>query len=114
MTQKTNQNPWTMDVRVRERNLKSGALTDKDLEKQLAALPDLADQSEPFGTSQPALAPPPAPPPQPQQHAAPVSDSDAGDADDDDDDVDDEEDDVAAPDADADGAAKGDSEGEQP
>ncbi len=56
MTQKTNQNPWTMDVRVRERNLKSGALTDKDLEKHLASLPDLADQAEPFGTAQPALA----------------------------------------------------------
>lgn len=56
MTQKTNQNPWTMDVRVRERNLKSGALTDKDLEKYLANLPDLADQVEPFGTPQPALA----------------------------------------------------------
>ncbi|MBX3208308.1 MAG: hypothetical protein KF764_24895 [Labilithrix sp.] len=58
MTQKTNQNPWTMDVRVRERNLKSGALTDKDLEKYLGALPDVADQSEAFGTSQPALAQP--------------------------------------------------------
>ena len=63
MTQKTNQNPWTMDVRVRERNLKSGALTDKDLEKFLAALPDLADQAESFATSQPALA---------QQHVAVV------------------------------------------
>ena len=68
MTQKTNQNPWTMDVRVRERNLKSGALTDKDLEKYLAALPDLADQAEPFGTSQPALA---------QQHVAVVESSGA-------------------------------------
>lgn len=58
MTQKTNQNPWTMDVRVRERNLKSGALTDKDLEKYLGALPDLSDQVESFGTSQPALAQP--------------------------------------------------------
>ncbi len=58
MTQKTNQNPWTMDVRVRERNLRSGALTEKDLEKQLAALPDLADQAEPFAIAQPALAQP--------------------------------------------------------
>lgn len=55
MTQKTNQNPWTMDVRVRERNLKSGALTDKDLEKYLTTLPDVAEQAETFGTSQPAL-----------------------------------------------------------
>jgi hypothetical protein len=58
MTQKTNQNPWTMDVRVRERNLKSGALTDKDVEKHLAALPDVADQAEAFATAQPALAQP--------------------------------------------------------
>ena len=87
MTQKTNQNPWLMDVRVRERNLKSGALTEKDLEKQLAALPDAADQSEAFGTSQPALA-------QPAHHAvvaSPVSDSDSGsDSDDEEDDDDDD------------------------
>ncbi|MDB5217776.1 MAG: hypothetical protein JWO86_5703 [Myxococcaceae bacterium] len=56
MTQKTN--PWTFDVRVRERNLKAGTVTDKDVEKYISGLPDLADQSEPFGTSQPALAQP--------------------------------------------------------
>jgi hypothetical protein len=56
MTQKTN--PWTFDVRVRERNLKAGTVTDKDVEKYIGGLPDLADQSEPFGTSQPALAQP--------------------------------------------------------
>lgn len=55
MTQKTNQNPWQMDVRVRERNLKAGLITEKDVEKHLAALPDLADQAESFGTPQPAL-----------------------------------------------------------
>ena len=54
MTQKTN--PWTFDVRVRERNLKSGALAEKDLEKYLGGLPDLADQAEPFSLGQPALA----------------------------------------------------------
>lgn len=53
MTQKTN--PWTFDVRVRERNLKAGNLTDKDVEKYLSSLPDSADQAEPFGTAQPAL-----------------------------------------------------------
>lgn len=58
MTQKTIDNPWTLDVRVRERNLESGALTDKDLEKHLASLPDLADQAEPFALAQPALAQP--------------------------------------------------------
>lgn len=53
MTQKTN--PWTFDVRVRERNLKAGSLSDKDVEKYLSTLPDLADQAEPFATAQPAL-----------------------------------------------------------
>jgi hypothetical protein len=76
MTQKTN--PWTFDVRVRERNLKAGTISDKDVEKYVGGLPDLADQSEPFGTSQPALAQPPA--------AALVdNDDDLGDEDDDDD-----------------------------
>lgn len=74
MTQKTN--PWTFDVRVRERNLRAGTITDKDVDKYVAGLPDLADQSEPFGTSQPALAQPPA-----------VIVDDLGDDDDDDDDV---------------------------
>jgi hypothetical protein len=54
--QKTN--PWTFDVRVRERNLKAGTITEKDVDKYVSGLPDLADQSEPFGTSQPALAQP--------------------------------------------------------
>ena len=53
MTQKTN--PWTFDVRVRDRNLKAGTISDKDVEKYVAGLPDLAEQSEAFGTSQPAL-----------------------------------------------------------
>jgi hypothetical protein len=53
MTQKTN--PWTFDVRVRERNLKAGTLSEKDVEKFLSQLPDLADQSEAFAAPQPAL-----------------------------------------------------------
>jgi hypothetical protein len=76
MTQKTN--PWTFDVRVRERNLKAGTVTDKDVDKYIAGLPDLADQSEPFGTSQPALAQPPA--------AAVVEHDDSVDDDEDDED----------------------------
>ncbi len=76
MTQKTN--PWIHDVRVRERNLKNGTITEKDVEKYVAGLPDLADQAEPFGTSQPALAQPPA-----------AAIDDGGDDDDDDDDDDD-------------------------
>ena len=48
-------NPWDLDVRVRERNLRKGILDDKDVEKHLAQLPDLADQAEPLGIPQPAL-----------------------------------------------------------
>jgi hypothetical protein len=73
MTQKAN--PWTFDVRVRERNLKAGSITDKDVEKYVGGLPDLADQSEPFATSQPALL---------QPVHEPVS-ADLGDDEDDDD-----------------------------
>jgi hypothetical protein len=76
MTQKTN--PWTFDVRVRERNLKAGTVTEKDVDKYIAGLPDLADQSEAFGTSQPALAQPPA--------AAVVEHDDSADDDEDDED----------------------------
>jgi hypothetical protein len=56
MTQKLN--PWPFDVRVRERNLKDGSITEKEVEKFIGGLPDLADPAEPFGTSQPALAQP--------------------------------------------------------
>src|SRR4051794_32988864 len=55
MTQKTNHSPWTLDIRVRERNLRSGALTEKDVEKFLAGLPDAGAESEAFGIPQPAL-----------------------------------------------------------
>lgn len=54
MTQK-NTNPWTFDVRVRERNIKSGAVSEKDIDAYLAQLPDLESQSESFSLSQPAL-----------------------------------------------------------
>ena len=84
MTQKTN--PWTFDVRVRERNLKAGTVTDKDVDKYIAGLPDLADHSESFATSQPALAPPPP--------AAVVEDDSALD-DEEDEDEDEDEDEVA-------------------
>jgi hypothetical protein len=48
-------NSWDWDIRVRERNLKSGALTDKDVEKHKAQLPDVAESSESIGLPQPAL-----------------------------------------------------------
>jgi len=78
MTQKAF-NPWLFDVRVRERNMKSGALTEKELEKHLGGLTDVAEHAEAFGLPQPALA-------QPAAHAA-VGDQDDDDGDDEDDEV---------------------------
>ncbi|MDB4946808.1 MAG: hypothetical protein JWP97_6342 [Labilithrix sp.] len=78
MTQKTN--PWTFDVRVRDRNLKAGSVTEKDVEKYLAALPDLGGQTASFATSQPALL-------QPIVEPAVEDFSDEEDEEDDDDDV---------------------------
>jgi hypothetical protein len=49
------QDPWQFDVRIRQRNLKSGALVEKDLQKYLTALVDLDAQVESFETPQPAL-----------------------------------------------------------
>ena len=48
-------NSWDWDIRVRERMLKSGTLTDKDVEKHIAQLPDLGEQAEPVSMSQPAI-----------------------------------------------------------
>ncbi len=48
-------NSWDWDIRVRERMIKNGTLTDKDLEKQYSSLPDLAEQCEPVSVQQPAL-----------------------------------------------------------
>ncbi len=49
-------NPWDLDIRVRERNLKNGTLTEKDVEKMMTQLPDMADVVDPVSTAQPALA----------------------------------------------------------
>lgn len=48
-------NSWEWDVRVRERNLRKGVLEDKDVEKHLTALGDMADQAETIAIQQPAL-----------------------------------------------------------
>ena len=48
-------NSWEWDVRVRERNLRNGTLEDKDVEKHLSQLQDVADLAEPVGLWQPAL-----------------------------------------------------------
>jgi hypothetical protein len=51
-------NVWDWDLRVRERNLKAGMITEKELEKYLSAVPDSEAQTESFATPQPALDPP--------------------------------------------------------
>ncbi len=48
-------NSWEWDIRVRERNLRKGIFDDKEVEKHLAALPDVAEQAEPVDHPQPAL-----------------------------------------------------------
>jgi hypothetical protein len=52
----TNQKtPWDLDVRVRERNLRSGALDEKDVEKHLKELPDVGANAEIVQIPQPAV-----------------------------------------------------------
>jgi hypothetical protein len=48
-------NAWEWDVRVRERNLRKGILDEKEVEKHLGQLPDVADQAEAVSAPQPAL-----------------------------------------------------------
>ena len=55
MTTTNKLNPWDLDIRVRERNLKNGTLNDKDIDKMVVTLPDLAEQTEPVTTGQPAV-----------------------------------------------------------
>lgn len=47
--------PWEWDIRVRERNVGKGIFDAKDIEKHIAALPDVADQAESITITQPAL-----------------------------------------------------------
>ena len=48
-------NPWLFDLRLRERNVRSGALDEKELSKHLGALKDLEGEIETFGLAQPAI-----------------------------------------------------------
>jgi hypothetical protein len=48
-------NSWDWDIRVRERMLKAGTLTDKDVEKHIASLPDNAEQTDAVSIAQPAI-----------------------------------------------------------
>lgn len=49
---------WDWDVRVRERNLRNGLLSEKEVEKMLSALPDVAPAGEPVSLAQPAMTAP--------------------------------------------------------
>jgi hypothetical protein len=48
-------NSWDWDIRVRDRMIKAGTLTDKDVDKHITQLPDLAEQTEPVTMTQPAI-----------------------------------------------------------
>ena len=48
-------NSWDWDIRVRERMLKNGTLTDKDVEKHITQLVDQAEHAEPVSMAQPAI-----------------------------------------------------------
>ena len=48
-------NSWDWDIRVRERNLKNGILTEKDIEQERGKLADLAEQTDPVTEAQPAI-----------------------------------------------------------
>ena len=48
-------NSWEWDVRVRERNLRRGVIDEKEVEKHVAALPDVSEQAETVNYPQPAL-----------------------------------------------------------
>ncbi|MCA9585679.1 MAG: hypothetical protein KC657_10005 [Myxococcales bacterium] len=50
-----NLNDWLLDNRVRDRLIKAGAVSEKDIEKAIAALPDLESHCETISIPQPAL-----------------------------------------------------------
>jgi len=48
-------NPWDLDIRIRERNIRKGVLDPKDIEKYLKELPDSGANALTVDISQPAL-----------------------------------------------------------
>lgn len=48
--------PWDLDLRIRDRNLQKGVLSQKDLERYLKDLPDLAAVVDPVQLPQPIFA----------------------------------------------------------
>jgi hypothetical protein len=55
MSNKATIQSWDWDVRVRERNLKAGIISEKEVEKLLSSLADLTDKMETMTLAQPAL-----------------------------------------------------------
>jgi len=47
--------PWDLDVRVRERNVRKGVLDEKEIERHLRELPDVAANAETITIAQPGL-----------------------------------------------------------
>ena len=61
------------DVRIRRRSLHKGMITDGDVEKRLAALPDLDDECDRIDIGKPGAVPASAPPPPPPAAPAPIA-----------------------------------------
>ncbi len=55
MSSDRSNNPWLYDLRLRDRNLRSGALDEKELARHLSALKDLETETETFSLGQPAI-----------------------------------------------------------
>jgi len=67
--------PWDLDVRVRERNIRKGVLDDKDVEKHLKELVDVAANAENVTIPQPAVGGGATPVPPPASTGTPPSGS---------------------------------------
>lgn len=48
-------NPWDLDQRIRERNLKKGILSPKEMERYLKELPDVGEQADIVTLPQPVF-----------------------------------------------------------
>lgn len=55
MSSDRSNNPWLYDLRLRDRNLRSGALDEKELARHLSALKDVEAEAETFSLGQPAI-----------------------------------------------------------
>jgi hypothetical protein len=47
--------PWDLDIRVRDRNLASGVLDQKEVEKHIKELPDVSANADVMTVPQPAV-----------------------------------------------------------